>query len=66
MGMRADEDTFMSVPTTSALRPCTYDQYPTAGIFEKMPIAEEEARGYMNVFTSLSTNHWLLEQRRRK
>eukprot|EP00959_Pyramimonas_sp_CCMP1952_P449391 9409693-Pyramimonas_sp.AAC.1 len=58
MGMRADEDTFMNMPTTSAVRPYTYDQYPTAWIFEKTPITEQEARGYMNVFTSLSRNDW--------
>eukprot|EP00959_Pyramimonas_sp_CCMP1952_P001165 23182-Pyramimonas_sp.AAC.1 len=43
MGMRADEDTFMNVPTTSASRPCTYDEYPAAWIFVKNPITEEEA-----------------------
>eukprot|EP00959_Pyramimonas_sp_CCMP1952_P031620 663222-Pyramimonas_sp.AAC.1 len=58
MGTRADEDTFMNMPTTSAPRPHTYDEYPTAWIFEKNPITEEEARGYMNVFTSLSRNDW--------
>eukprot|EP00959_Pyramimonas_sp_CCMP1952_P358200 7500257-Pyramimonas_sp.AAC.1 len=49
-GMRADEDTFMSMPTTSASRPHAYDGYPTAWICEKNPISEEEARGYMNNF----------------
>eukprot|EP00959_Pyramimonas_sp_CCMP1952_P013979 295636-Pyramimonas_sp.AAC.1 len=34
--------------------------------FEKQLITEEEARGYMNVFTSLTRNEWVLEQRRRK
>eukprot|EP00959_Pyramimonas_sp_CCMP1952_P255230 5330979-Pyramimonas_sp.AAC.1 len=33
---------------------------------EKSPVAEEEARGHMNVLTSLSRNDWVLEQRRRK
>eukprot|EP00959_Pyramimonas_sp_CCMP1952_P152476 3190326-Pyramimonas_sp.AAC.1 len=66
MGMRADEDTFMNMPTTSASRPYTYDEYPTAWIFEKSPTMGEEARGYMNVFTSLSRNDWVLEQRRRR
>eukprot|EP00959_Pyramimonas_sp_CCMP1952_P184356 3855032-Pyramimonas_sp.AAC.1 len=47
MAMRANEDTFMSMPTTSASRPYTYDEYPTAWIFKKNPITEEEARGYM-------------------
>eukprot|EP00959_Pyramimonas_sp_CCMP1952_P244613 5113210-Pyramimonas_sp.AAC.1 len=64
--MRADEDTLMSMPTTSALRPRTCDKYPTAWISEKKLTTEQEARGYMNVFTSLSRNDWALEQRRRK
>eukprot|EP00959_Pyramimonas_sp_CCMP1952_P207441 4339376-Pyramimonas_sp.AAC.1 len=54
------------MPTTSATRPRMYDEYPTAWILEKNLIAEEEARGYMNVFTSLSRNDWVLEQKRRK
>eukprot|EP00959_Pyramimonas_sp_CCMP1952_P285972 5979682-Pyramimonas_sp.AAC.1 len=66
MSMRADEDTCMNMPTTSASRPYTYDEYPTAWTFETSPITEEEARGYMNVFTSLSRNDWVLEQRRRR
>eukprot|EP00959_Pyramimonas_sp_CCMP1952_P416785 8731863-Pyramimonas_sp.AAC.1 len=66
MGMRADEDTFLNVPTSPASGPCAYNEYPTAWIFEKNPITEEEARGYMNVFTSLSRNDWVLEQRRRR
>eukprot|EP00959_Pyramimonas_sp_CCMP1952_P215893 4515906-Pyramimonas_sp.AAC.1 len=66
MGMRAEEDTFLNLPTTSASHPYTYDEYPTAWIFARVSVAEEEARGYMNVFTSLSRNHWVLEQRRRK
>eukprot|EP00959_Pyramimonas_sp_CCMP1952_P257104 5371891-Pyramimonas_sp.AAC.1 len=45
-GMRADEDTFLNLPATSASRPCAYDEYPTAWILEKNPITEEEARGY--------------------
>eukprot|EP00959_Pyramimonas_sp_CCMP1952_P002459 50862-Pyramimonas_sp.AAC.1 len=53
MGMRADEDAFLDAPTTSASRPCTHDEYPTAWAFEKNPITEEEARGYTNVFTSV-------------
>eukprot|EP00959_Pyramimonas_sp_CCMP1952_P099460 2079293-Pyramimonas_sp.AAC.1 len=28
MGMRADEDTFLNMPTTSASRPNAYDEYP--------------------------------------
>eukprot|EP00959_Pyramimonas_sp_CCMP1952_P101686 2127337-Pyramimonas_sp.AAC.1 len=43
-----------------------YGEYTSAWIFEKHPITEEEARGYMNVFTSLTRNDWVLEQRRRK
>eukprot|EP00959_Pyramimonas_sp_CCMP1952_P281686 5887905-Pyramimonas_sp.AAC.1 len=66
MGMRADEDTFLNLPTTPTSHPCTYDEYPTAWIFEKNPFTEEEARGYTDVFTSLSRNDWALEQRRRK
>eukprot|EP00959_Pyramimonas_sp_CCMP1952_P119762 2504154-Pyramimonas_sp.AAC.1 len=66
MDLRVDEDAFMNLPSTSASRPCTYDECPTAWIFEKNPITEEEARGYMGVFTSLSRNDWALEQWRRK
>eukprot|EP00959_Pyramimonas_sp_CCMP1952_P324181 6784901-Pyramimonas_sp.AAC.1 len=66
MGMRADEDTFLNLPTISTSHPFTYDEYPTAGIFENNPTTEEESRGYMNVFTSLARNEWVLEQRRRK
>eukprot|EP00959_Pyramimonas_sp_CCMP1952_P421494 8830047-Pyramimonas_sp.AAC.1 len=66
MGMRADEDTFLNLPTTSASHSRTYDEYPTAWIFERSPTTEEEARGYTNVFTSLSRNDWALEQRRRR
>eukprot|EP00959_Pyramimonas_sp_CCMP1952_P286681 5994592-Pyramimonas_sp.AAC.1 len=58
MGMCADEDTFLNLPTTSASRPYTHDEYPTAWTFGKDPISEEQARGYMNVFTSLSRNDW--------
>eukprot|EP00959_Pyramimonas_sp_CCMP1952_P089564 1873631-Pyramimonas_sp.AAC.1 len=42
---------------TSILRP---------GLLKQKPITEEEARGCMNVFTSLSRNDWAWEQRRRK
>eukprot|EP00959_Pyramimonas_sp_CCMP1952_P223606 4675308-Pyramimonas_sp.AAC.1 len=42
MGMRADEDTFLNLPTTSASHPCTYDEYSTAWVFERNPSAEEE------------------------
>eukprot|EP00959_Pyramimonas_sp_CCMP1952_P228787 4783772-Pyramimonas_sp.AAC.1 len=66
MGMRADEDTFVNMPLTSASRPHMYDEYPAAWISERNPIAEAEARGYMNVVTSLTRNDWVLEQRRRK
>eukprot|EP00959_Pyramimonas_sp_CCMP1952_P101115 2115224-Pyramimonas_sp.AAC.1 len=66
LGMRADEDTFLNMPTTSVSRPCAYDEYPTAWIFEGNPIAEEGARGCIDVFTSLSRNDWVLEQRRRR
>eukprot|EP00959_Pyramimonas_sp_CCMP1952_P393621 8247900-Pyramimonas_sp.AAC.1 len=66
MGMLADEDTILNLPTISTSHPYTNDEYPTALIFEMNPITEEEARGYMNVFTSLSRNDWVLEQRRRK
>eukprot|EP00959_Pyramimonas_sp_CCMP1952_P008255 172619-Pyramimonas_sp.AAC.1 len=55
MGMRADEGTFMNAPTTSASRPYTHDEYPKALVFEKNPITEEEASGYMNVSTSVKT-----------
>eukprot|EP00959_Pyramimonas_sp_CCMP1952_P319096 6676580-Pyramimonas_sp.AAC.1 len=63
--MRADEDTFENMPL-SAHRPRMCDEHPPAWIFEKHPITGEEARGYMNVFTSLTRNDWALEQRRRK
>eukprot|EP00959_Pyramimonas_sp_CCMP1952_P175193 3661185-Pyramimonas_sp.AAC.1 len=43
-----------------------YDEYPTAWVFEKSPITEEAARGYMKVSTSLSRKDWVLEQRRHK
>eukprot|EP00959_Pyramimonas_sp_CCMP1952_P007495 156798-Pyramimonas_sp.AAC.1 len=66
IGMRADVDTFINVPLASAPRPHMHDEYPAAWIFEKSPNAEEEARGYMNVFTSLTRSDWLLERRRRK
>eukprot|EP00959_Pyramimonas_sp_CCMP1952_P458867 9477331-Pyramimonas_sp.AAC.1 len=66
MSTRAEEDTFMSLPTVSRSHPYTYDEYPTAWISEKNPITEEEARGYMTAFTSLSRNEWVLEQRRRE
>eukprot|EP00959_Pyramimonas_sp_CCMP1952_P304924 6381751-Pyramimonas_sp.AAC.1 len=42
IGMRADEDTFLNLPTTSTSHPYTYDEYP---IFAKNPITEEKARG---------------------
>eukprot|EP00959_Pyramimonas_sp_CCMP1952_P093437 1955625-Pyramimonas_sp.AAC.1 len=48
MGMRAEEDMFMNLPTVSTSHPYTYDEYRAAWIFEKNPITEEEARGYMN------------------
>eukprot|EP00959_Pyramimonas_sp_CCMP1952_P057861 1207835-Pyramimonas_sp.AAC.1 len=66
MGMRADEDTFLDLPTTSASHPRTDDEYSTAWIFEKNHTTEEEARGYTNVSTSLSRRDWALEQRRRR
>eukprot|EP00959_Pyramimonas_sp_CCMP1952_P425592 8914737-Pyramimonas_sp.AAC.1 len=66
MGMRAEEDTFMNMPTVSTSHPYTHDEYPAACTFEKSLITEEEARGYMNAFTSLSRNEWVLDQRRRK
>eukprot|EP00959_Pyramimonas_sp_CCMP1952_P023207 488213-Pyramimonas_sp.AAC.2 len=66
MGMRADEDTFLNLPTTSASCRFTYDEYPSAWAFERNPIAEEEARGCINVFASLSRNDWVLDQGRRK
>eukprot|EP00959_Pyramimonas_sp_CCMP1952_P384243 8052654-Pyramimonas_sp.AAC.1 len=43
-----------------------YDEYPLAWIFQGQPITEEEALGYISVFTSLSRNEWVLGQRRRK
>eukprot|EP00959_Pyramimonas_sp_CCMP1952_P448564 9392408-Pyramimonas_sp.AAC.1 len=54
------------MPLTSAPRPHMYDEYPMAWIFEKNLITEEDARGHMNVFTSLTRNGWALEQRRRR
>eukprot|EP00959_Pyramimonas_sp_CCMP1952_P262057 5479973-Pyramimonas_sp.AAC.1 len=45
MGMCAEEDTFMNIPTVSTSHPYTYDGYPAARIFEKSPITEEEVRG---------------------
>eukprot|EP00959_Pyramimonas_sp_CCMP1952_P408669 8564505-Pyramimonas_sp.AAC.1 len=46
--------------------PHMYDEYPPAWIFQRQLITEEEARGSMHVFTSLTRNEWVLEQRRRK
>eukprot|EP00959_Pyramimonas_sp_CCMP1952_P299760 6269929-Pyramimonas_sp.AAC.1 len=66
MNMRAEEDTFLNLPTASTSHPYMHDEHPAAWTFENYHIAEEEARGYMNVFTSLSRNDWVLEQRRRK
>eukprot|EP00959_Pyramimonas_sp_CCMP1952_P328046 6867549-Pyramimonas_sp.AAC.1 len=66
MGMRAEEDTLMNLPTASTSHPYTYDEYRIDLILESNPITEEEARGYMNAFTSLSRNAWVLEQRGRK
>eukprot|EP00959_Pyramimonas_sp_CCMP1952_P122463 2560106-Pyramimonas_sp.AAC.1 len=56
MGMRADQDTFLNLPTTSTSHPYAPDEYSTAWIFERNPTTSEEARGYMNAFTSLSRN----------
>eukprot|EP00959_Pyramimonas_sp_CCMP1952_P179157 3745216-Pyramimonas_sp.AAC.1 len=47
-GMRADEDTFLNLPVASASHPYTYGEYLTAWIFERNPIAEEEARRRRN------------------
>eukprot|EP00959_Pyramimonas_sp_CCMP1952_P188389 3939713-Pyramimonas_sp.AAC.1 len=44
MGMRANEYTFMNIPTTSASSPYTYDVHPTAWIFEKNTTTEEGPR----------------------
>eukprot|EP00959_Pyramimonas_sp_CCMP1952_P230269 4814352-Pyramimonas_sp.AAC.1 len=65
-GIRADGGTFLNLPTTSTSHPYMYDEYHAAWTFEKNPITEEEARGYMQVFTPLSINGWALEQRCRK
>eukprot|EP00959_Pyramimonas_sp_CCMP1952_P452897 9467348-Pyramimonas_sp.AAC.1 len=51
IGMRADEDTCLNIPLASAPRPRAHDECPAAGISENSPTTEEEARGYMNVFT---------------
>eukprot|EP00959_Pyramimonas_sp_CCMP1952_P368148 7711835-Pyramimonas_sp.AAC.1 len=66
LAMRTDEDKFINLPLSSAPRPRMRDECPAAWIFEKNPIAEEEARGCMNVFTPLARNDWVLERRRRK
>eukprot|EP00959_Pyramimonas_sp_CCMP1952_P198693 4155972-Pyramimonas_sp.AAC.1 len=63
--MRAGEDTFENMPL-SQQHPHMCDECPSAWIFERQPITEEEARGYMYVFTSSTRNEWALEQRRRK
>ena len=49
MGMRAEEVTFLKLPTTSTSQPYMHDESLTAWIFEKSLITEEQARGYMNV-----------------
>eukprot|EP00959_Pyramimonas_sp_CCMP1952_P266932 5580795-Pyramimonas_sp.AAC.1 len=36
------------------------------GLLKRVLVRKEEGRGYMNVFTSLSRNDWVLELRRRK
>eukprot|EP00959_Pyramimonas_sp_CCMP1952_P202676 4238308-Pyramimonas_sp.AAC.1 len=59
---RADEDALMNMPPSSAQRPHMCDEYPSAWIFEKNPVAEEGARGCMNVFASLTRNDWVSEQ----
>eukprot|EP00959_Pyramimonas_sp_CCMP1952_P007707 160847-Pyramimonas_sp.AAC.1 len=56
----------MNLPLSSAPHPHMYDEYSTAWIFERNPITEEEARGYIGVFTPLTRDDWVLEQRRRK
>eukprot|EP00959_Pyramimonas_sp_CCMP1952_P313822 6569275-Pyramimonas_sp.AAC.1 len=67
VAMRADEDdAFRNMPLSSAQRPHVRDECPSAWIFEKIPIAEEEAHGCINVFTPLARNDWVLGQRRRK
>eukprot|EP00959_Pyramimonas_sp_CCMP1952_P191368 4001497-Pyramimonas_sp.AAC.1 len=53
IALRADEDTFVNLPL-SQQRPCMCDEYPSAWIFQGP--SEEEARGYMHVFTSLTRN----------
>eukprot|EP00959_Pyramimonas_sp_CCMP1952_P120033 2509679-Pyramimonas_sp.AAC.1 len=55
ISMRAEEDTFLNLPTTSTPQPYIYDEYHTAWIFEKNLIAEEEARGYNTVSTFFAT-----------
>eukprot|EP00959_Pyramimonas_sp_CCMP1952_P262835 5495919-Pyramimonas_sp.AAC.1 len=46
--VRADEDTSGNTPL-SPHHPHMHDEYPSAWIFQKHPITEEEeARGYMN------------------
>eukprot|EP00959_Pyramimonas_sp_CCMP1952_P120379 2517229-Pyramimonas_sp.AAC.1 len=62
---RPDDDTFEATPL-SPQQPPTYDEYPSAWISQKYPIAEEGARGYMNVFKLLTRDERVLEQRRRK
>eukprot|EP00959_Pyramimonas_sp_CCMP1952_P304136 6365427-Pyramimonas_sp.AAC.1 len=65
IALRVDEDTFENMPLSSQ-HPHMCDEYPSAWISEKHPITDEEARGYMNVFTSLIRNERALEQRRVK
>eukprot|EP00959_Pyramimonas_sp_CCMP1952_P200574 4195336-Pyramimonas_sp.AAC.1 len=63
--VRADEDAFENTPL-SPHHPQIYDEFPSAWIFQRQPITEEGARGYMDVFTSLTRNELVLEQTRRK
>eukprot|EP00959_Pyramimonas_sp_CCMP1952_P088574 1853077-Pyramimonas_sp.AAC.1 len=65
MGTRVEEDTFLNLPLSSTSQPYMYYEFHTAWTFEKNPVTEEEARGYMNAFTRLSRSDWVLEQRRR-
>eukprot|EP00959_Pyramimonas_sp_CCMP1952_P048580 1014311-Pyramimonas_sp.AAC.1 len=60
--VRADEDTFEDIPLAEQ-HPYRHDEYPSSWISPKHPITQEEATGYMNVFTSIARDQWALYQR---
>eukprot|EP00959_Pyramimonas_sp_CCMP1952_P365419 7653128-Pyramimonas_sp.AAC.1 len=54
MGMRADEDAFLNLPTTSAAHPCTCDECPLAWISGRNPTTKTRL---VDIWTSLHLHH---------